>query len=468
MKTYYIHGREYRSLDEVRDRLDDLSAAHPGGRFPKAIEAEVSGLAATLSEATREARTARLAELARDPRNHEDGDGARAAAPQRPAATAPGDENRSAALREVERHVNDGTLDSRSADNIDDTLKRDRDGLDARYIAAVSSDHYARAFGKVLTRPQTAQYEMTPEEAQALRAVAEITEARSMVIGTNSAGGYGLPIAIDPTMRLTSDGVLNPLREVATVRSITTSEWRGVTTAGVTASFGAESSEVADGTPTLAQPKIIPERATAFVPFSFEIGQDYPALQEELRKLFSDAKDNLEADKFANGAGHGSNEPQGIVPGTTNTVDAATGLTMTLSNLYALQAALPPRFEPRARMLANNSIFLRVRQFDTVGSPSLVWATSLQDGMPSRLLDYPAHRLSTMTGTITNNAKILIFGDIAAGFEIADRIGMSVELVQHLFGTNKRPTGERGLLAWWRTSSGVVNTNALRALIGKT
>ena len=65
-----------------------------------------------------------------------------------------------------------------------------------------------------------------------------------------------------------------------------------------------------------------------------------------------------------------------------------------------------------------------------------------------------------MPGPITNNAKIVTFGDIAAGFEIVDRVGMSVELVAHLFGANKRPTGERGLLAWWRTWSGVVNGNA--------
>ena len=49
---------------------------------------------------------------------------------------------------------------------------------------------------------------------------------------------------------------------------------------------------------------------------------------------------------------------------------------------------------------------------------------------------------------------------------IVDRIGLSVELIPHLFGANQRPTGQRGLYAYWRISSKVVDANAFRALIG--
>jgi hypothetical protein len=54
-------------------------------------------------------------------------------------------------------------------------------------------------------------------------------------------------------------------------------------------------------------------------------------------------------------------------------------------------------------------------------------------------------------------------GDFQAGYLIADRLGMSVELVPHLFGaTNRFPTGQRGLFAIWRTGGGVTAANALR------
>jgi predicted phage gp36 major capsid-like protein len=49
---------------------------------------------------------------------------------------------------------------------------------------------------------------------------------------------------------------------------------------------------------------------------------------------------------------------------------------------------------------------------------------------------------------------------------IVDRVGLSVEVIPHLVGTNHRPTGQRGLYAYWRNGSKVVDANAFRALLG--
>jgi predicted phage gp36 major capsid-like protein len=43
---------------------------------------------------------------------------------------------------------------------------------------------------------------------------------------------------------------------------------------------------------------------------------------------------------------------------------------------------------------------------------------------------------------------------------------LSIEPIPHLFGSNRRPTGERGLHAYWRNGSKVVDADAFRALIG--
>jgi HK97 family phage major capsid protein len=62
----------------------------------------------------------------------------------------------------------------------------------------------------------------------------------------------------------------------------------------------------------------------------------------------------------------------------------------------------------------------------------------------------------------TTGTKLIVAGDFQAGYLIAGRLGMSVELVPHLFGaTNRFPTGQRGL-AIWRTGGGVAAANALR------
>ena len=41
---------------------------------------------------------------------------------------------------------------------------------------------------------------------------------------------------------------------------------------------------------------------------------------------------------------------------------------------------------------------------------------------------------------------------------------MTFEIVPHLFGASRRPTGERGLFAYWRTGSKTVVPEALRYL----
>ena len=80
-------------------------------------------------------------------------------------------------------------------------------------------------------------------------------------------------------------------------------------------------------------------------------------------------------------------------------------------------------------------------------------------GRPVVTTDYaPA-----FTGT-TGAANILAVGDFS-NFVIAQRAGMTVELVSHLFGTtNARPTGQRGWFAYARHGFDSVNDNGFRLL----
>ena len=347
-------------------------------------------------------------------------------------------------------------LEARAADRLESVVRRDTSGLDARYVAAVSKPDYGSGFGKVITG--RSQYELTAGESDALRQGLEAM--RAMGIGSPSGGGYAVPVSIDPSVLLTSDGAINPLRQVARTVTITTSEWNGVSSAGVTAAFGAEASEVADASPTLGQPNIHPERATCFIPYSYELGGDWGGLAAELARLMQDAKDILEAEKFVNGAGHGSTEPEGILTGATGTV-AAGSSAFAVADLYEIQEALAPRFSPRASWLSSlpvkNTAYRLVAEADT-SEPRMF------NDAGDQLLGKPWREVSDMPATLTNGNKIIVYGDIAAGFTIVDRIGFAVEPVPHLFGASGRPTGQRGLLGWWRVSSGVVNTSALKVL----
>jgi len=81
------------------------------------------------------------------------------------------------------------------------------------------------------------------------------------------------------------------------------------------------------------------------------------------------------------------------------------------------------------------------------------------------MLGRPKVELSSMVTTTTIVSRIMMLGDFRTGYLNADRLGMNVERVPHLVGaTNRFPTGQRGLVAFWRTGGGVVAQNAIRYL----
>ncbi len=223
-----------------------------------------------------------------------------------------------------------------------------------------------------------------------------------------------------------------------------------------------------DNSPTLIAPTITPERADAFVPFTWEAAQDWGSLEGEMASLFADSKDVLEATKFAVGAGHASNEPKGILVAASTI--AGTGATSTVgtANIYSLENSLPVRFQPRATWLATPSLFSRLRQV-AGGQTTGIWADSLQVGMPGFLLGYPAYKASTV-GTawdqLGGGPKYAVFGDFNY-FAIVDRIGFQVRPIDNLFNGNTAggiayPNGMSGLVAYWRNSSDVLTSNAFR------
>lgn len=328
----------------------------------------------------------------------------------------------------------------------------------ARRILTTGSPAYRRAFGKTL-----AGTPLTNDE----------TRAMSL---TGSGGGFAIPFALDPTIIPTSNLVVNPTRALArTVQISGANTWEGVTAGSVTATRVAEATEATDNSPTLVQPTATVTKAHCFIPYSIEVGEDWGALEAEMGRLIQNGKDEEEGVAFVTGSGAGVN-PQGFVTGTTNTVAAATGLTVTGANIYALENALPPRFRPNESFVANRGIYNIVRNIDTAGG-AMLWlyvSQGLNSQVPTpgntgaTLLGRGAWEASGMQATVVNATKIMIVGDFNY-FLIVDRIGMTVELIPHIFGATARyPIGQRGLYTYWRNTSKVLSANAFVALTGTT
>jgi HK97 family phage major capsid protein len=292
---------------------------------------------------------------------------------------------------------------------------------------------------------------------------------------TTTSGGFAVPFVLDPSILKTSDGAINPYRAISNVETIGVDEWRGVSSTGITATFQAEAAAVTDASPTLAQPVVSTEMARAFVPFSIEIGQDWGSFQNEMAALFQDAKDVLEATKFA--LGSGTNEPFGVITGATTLFTASNTSALVVADLYGVHNALGPRFRRSAAWTMNNAVADRIRQLDTAGganlwSPNLtirsaaVPATFTDGRMGADLFGKPVYEATAQSGTFTTGQKIAVVGDYSRAFKIVDRLGMAIEIIPHLFGAaqGNLPTGQRGLFAYWRVGAKVLDANAFRVL----
>jgi HK97 family phage major capsid protein len=364
------------------------------------------------------------------------------------------------ALRAIDQAVFPRNVDAKG--HVEELIARidNEAGQFSRYLLATGSLEYKRAFTKALAGQRT-----SPREDDLLYRAASLTAA---------SGGYAVPFVLDPTVLPTSNGAINPYRSIASVQQITVDEWRGVTSTGITAAFQAEASAVTDNSPTLAQPIVSTEMARAFVPFSIEIGQDWASFSTEMASMLQDAKDVLEATKFA--VGSGTNEPFGVVTGATTVFTASATNSLFVADVYGVHNALGPRFRGNATWVMNNAVADRIRQLDTAGGAQL-WVDNLRlrsaavpnsmtDGrMGADLLGKPTYESTSQSGTFTTGQLIAVIGDWRY-YKIVDRVGLTIETIPHLFGPaqGNLPTGQRGLFAFWRVGAKVLDANAFRTL----
>jgi HK97 family phage major capsid protein len=368
---------------------------------------------------------------------------------------------RDAAMRVIEAQPSYMVSDENRAhvEKLIATRSKDCDGdVIAKRLLVTESDAYRSAWVKAVTQDTPA---FTSEEARA------INELRNMSIGTDAAGGFGVPVLIDPTIILTSGAADAAVLSLARVVTITNDEWRGVSSPGVSWSFDAENAAASNDSPTLAQPLVVAHMAQGFIPYSIEVGMDYPSFAAEMSGLLAQGYTDLLASVTVTGTGTG--QPFGIftaLDANTNveivvTTDGAFGAV----DIDRVWAALPERYRARATWLMNVDVENEIRAFGSGTATSRftvdqsAGGISRLNGRPVALTDYAP----LFTGT-TGASNILVVGDFS-NYVVAQRAGLNVELIPHLFDvTNNRPTGTRGWFAWARVGADSVNDLGFRVL----
>jgi hypothetical protein len=285
--------------------------------------------------------------------------------------------------------------------------------------------------------------------------------------GTTTAGGFGIPVFIDPSIILTAQGSDNPFLSIARQVDVNTNAWKGVSSAGVSWSFDAEAAAVSDDSPTLAQPKVDVFMARGFIPYSIEVGEDYPGFASEMSTLLSSGYDELLVDKFTRGSGSG--EPMGIVTAldadTTVEVLLGTAGTLAAADIYNVWAKLPQRFRRKASWLGAVEINNKIRQLGTANN---FHATTVQLSAESAevLMNKQWYETPYMTDlTSTAHTNVAVVGDFS-NYVVARRGGMSVELVP---SCSTSPTTVRpGSAAGSRTPASAAARPTTRASVCST
>lgn len=269
----------------------------------------------------------------------------------------------------------------------------------------------------------------------------EEIQKKALNITTGSDGGYAVPEAIDTEIgNLLVD--ISPIRAIATVRAIGTSDWKKLVNTRGTASgwVGEAAARPETNTPSLAE----------VVPPIGEIYANPAATQTALDDVFFDAENWLAdevATEFAKQegaafvAGNGTNKPKGFLAYTTAaTADGvrafgtlqhvATGAAgafattdpheVLIDVVYALKAG----HRNLAQWVLNKSTLAEVRKMKD-GDGNLIWQPGLTAGQPQTLLGYPITEAEDVPDIAADSLSIA-FGNFRAGYLILDRVGIRV------------------------------------------
>lgn len=339
-----------------------------------------------------------------------------------------------------------------------DLVRTDGDNMRGfdQYVLRHGSDDYTSAFLKMAAGRS---WDLTDAEKHAFKSARQFDSERGLTL-TAANGGAMIPTFLDPTVILTNAGTANPLRQISRVVSVMSNVWNGVTSDGITLAYGTEGGDSSDVASTYQAPSVTCYKASGTVPATIEAFEDIQGLGAEVARELADAKDRLDAQVFTKGTG--SNQPIGVVTAlyteTSRWSSHTTNSAMTATDVLNTQNTLGARYQNQASWIASLHYHNRVRQFGTQ-----YYGQTREFGQPisDSILGRPAYQasdMSTALSSITNVA--FVYGDFNS-FVIADRVGMEVEFIPHLFSAgNGLPNGRRAWYVHYRNGSDVVNNTA--------
>lgn len=292
-------------------------------------------------------------------------------------------------------------------------------------------------------------------------------------ITTDADGGYAVPEELDRDI-LDLLVEVSPIRGIATVRTIGTSDYKKLVNTRGTASgwVDEDDARAATNSSNFAQ----------VTPFMGELYAYPQATQQMLEDVFFNAEQWIvdevstefaRAEGAAFVSGDGTKKPKGFLSyttalttdsgrafGTMQHVASGAAADWAASNpqdkLLDLVYSLKAGYRGNARFVMNKGLLAEVRKFkDSTGN--YIWRPGLEAGQPDTLLGYGITEAEDMPAKAAN-ALSIAFGDFKRGYLIVDRIGTQTLRDPY---TNKPYVG---FYVRKRVGGCVVDSNAIKLL----
>lgn len=263
-------------------------------------------------------------------------------------------------------------------------------------------------------------------------------------------------------------GQINVMRQLADIRTTTSNRVRRRNLTELAVGWGQLETGAAltETTPT-------PTEAYAYVEDLYgliRIGEDELMdsdvnLVEYVNNSFGRAVADKEEAGFVVGTGSGSNQPEGWANGVVVTrVNASGPGAITADDLLNLQFAVSASYAnaPGAAYIVLRATELAIRKLKDSNGQYL-WQPSLQSGQPATFAGKPVYNqvnLDAIPAAGTAADAVAAFGDWKSGYQIIDRVGLTVRRLNELYAT----AGMVGFLAHARVTGYVSDAEALRIL----
>jgi len=307
---------------------------------------------------------------------------------------------------------------------------------------------------------------LDPEVRGVLRAGVQNVESRIQVTGTNSAGGYTVPVElanfIDQAM-----AAYGPMysADICTTLNTSTGATFNIPTVddtAVTAVAHTEGTALTDDggkDVTFGQAQLGAYAFdTEWVKWSYELAQDSIFNMEPiLGSLLGERLGRIANSKLTTGSG--SSDVQGIVTGSSLGKTAAGTAAITADEIIDLLHSVDPayRSSPKAAFMLNDSTLAAIRKLKD-GDGNYLWQMgNYQVGVPGSILGY-RYYVNQAMDSLAAAKKVMIFGDMSKFY--VRKVGAPVVTV-----VRERFWPDLGIAGLIRFDGVLANTAAVKHMI---